>query len=130
MDHSQFLDPKNNGGRNGVCALYFRRQHNYYQKTSRRVILAVLQLQTYDIMAAYAPIDAPNHNGKTKKIVDYMYDQDIGNFSYAAGHPMKQHRVRLAHSLIQSYGLYNKMKIFVSDSLPSWSGFFYCVISI
>ncbi|KAG9248568.1 histone deacetylase [Calycina marina] len=63
-------------------------------------------------MAAYAPIDAPMHNGNTKKTVDYMYDMDIGNFSYAAGHPMKQHRVRLAHSLIQSYGLYNKMKIF------------------
>jgi histone deacetylase 1/2 len=31
---------------------------------------------------------------------------------------MKQHRVRLAHSLIMNYGLYTKMKIFVSpDSL-------------
>jgi len=64
----------------------------------------------------YPPIDPPITQGEAKKQVDYFYDQAIGNFAYAAGHPMKQHRVRLAHSLVMNYELYTKMKIFVCFS--------------
>jgi len=64
----------------------------------------------------YPPVDPPGRQGKAKQTVDYFYDQDIGNFAYAAGHPMKQHRVRLAHSLVMNYGLYTKMKVFVSTA--------------
>ena len=39
---------------------------------------------------------------------------DIGNFYYGQGHPMKPHRVRMAHNLILNYGLYRKMEIYVS----------------
>jgi histone deacetylase 1/2 len=70
-----------------------------------------------EIVKNYAPVDEPNHEKASHKSVDYFYDIDIGNYSYSAGHPMKQHRVRLAHSLIMNYGLYTKMKIFVSSSL-------------
>ena len=72
---------------------------------------------TDEIVKNYAPVDEPNHEKASRKSVDYFYDIDIGNYSYSAGHPMKQHRVRLAHSLIMNYGLYTKMKIFVSSSL-------------
>lgn len=72
-----------------------------------------------DIVKQYAPVDEPNHGKSPHKSVDYFYDIDIGNYSYSAGHPMKQHRVRLAHSLIMNYGLYTKMKIFVSPSTVS-----------
>jgi histone deacetylase 1/2 len=41
--------------------------------------------------------------------VAYFYDPDIGQFYYGQGHPMKPHRVRMAHSLILHYGLYSLM---------------------
>ena len=30
------------------------------------------------------------------------------------GHPMKPHRIRMAHNLLLNYGLYRKMEIYVS----------------
>lgn len=66
-------------------------------------------------MASFAPLDPPSANGGgTKKKVAYFYDSDVGNYAYVAGHPMKPHRIRLAHSLIMNYGTYKKMEIYVS----------------
>lgn len=63
-------------------------------------------------MTGFAPIDpSPVHNDK--KSVAYFYDSDVGNYAYVAGHPMKPHRIRMAHSLIMNYGLYKKMEIYV-----------------
>ncbi|GAP85302.1 putative histone deacetylase 1 2 [Rosellinia necatrix] len=64
-----------------------------------------------------APVDLGNGNGialgaPSPKKVAYFYDSDIGNFAYVAGHPMKPHRIRLAHSLIMNYGVYKKMEIY------------------
>jgi len=66
------------------------------------------------------PVDIANGHGVAlassgPKKVAYFYDSDIGNFAYPAGHPMKPHRIRLAHSLIMNYGVYKKMEIYVSD---------------
>lgn len=66
----------------------------------------------------HAPVDITNGNGialgsASPKKVAYFYDSDIGNFAYVAGHPMKPHRIRLAHSLIMNYGVYKKMEIYV-----------------
>jgi histone deacetylase 1/2 len=44
-----------------------------------------------------------------KKRVAYYYDEEIGNFYYGPGHPMKPHRMRLAHHLILAYGLYRQL---------------------
>ena len=62
-----------------------------------------------------APIDPPNGalNGSNKKSVAYFYDSDVGNYAYVAGHPMKPHRIRMAHALIMNYGLYKQMEIYV-----------------
>lgn len=54
-------------------------------------------------------------NGASPKKVAYFYDSDIGNYAYVTGHPMKPHRIRLAHSLIMQYNLYQKMEIYVSS---------------
>lgn len=67
-------------------------------------------------MASFAPLDMPLLNGNDKKLVAYFYDSDVGNYAYVAGHPMKPHRIRMAHSLIMNYGLYKKMEIYVSFS--------------
>lgn len=53
------------------------------------------------------------------KKVAYFYDSDIGNYAYVTGHPMKPHRIRLAHSLIMQYNLYQKMEIYVSPTPTS-----------
>lgn len=64
-------------------------------------------------------------NGSSPKKVAYFYDSDIGNYAYVTGHPMKPHRIRLAHSLIMQYNLYQKMEIYVrlpclaSSDIPS-----------
>jgi len=66
-----------------------------------------------------------------KKRVAYFYDSDIGNYAYMTGHPMKPHRIRLAHSLVMNYGIYKFLEVYVSrpgvapasppSSLPSES---------
>jgi histone deacetylase 1/2 len=53
-----------------------------------------------------------NGSSNPKKVA-YFYDSDVGNYAYVAGHPMKPHRIRMAHSLIMNYGLYTKMEIYV-----------------
>lgn len=68
-------------------------------------------------MSSFAPLDVPILNSNDKKHVAYFYDSDVGNYAYVAGHPMKPHRIRLAHSLIMNYGLYKKMEIYVSFSM-------------
>ena len=55
-----------------------------------------------------------NHASQSKRRVAYFYDSDVGNYAYVSGHPMKPHRMRMAHSLILNYGLYKKMEIYVS----------------
>ncbi|AEO70615.1 histone deacetylase-like protein [Thermothielavioides terrestris NRRL 8126] len=47
-----------------------------------------------------------------KKRVAYFYDSDIGNYAYVTGHPMKPHRIRLAHSLVMNYDIYRFMEIY------------------
>ncbi|KAF1828707.1 histone deacetylase 2 [Decorospora gaudefroyi] len=62
-----------------------------------------------------APTGASSTNNGTatrRKKVAYFYDSDVGNYAYVAGHPMKPHRIRMAHSLIMNYGLYTKMEIY------------------
>ncbi|CAK9303780.1 unnamed protein product [Gordionus sp. m RMFG-2023] len=48
----------------------------------------------------------------SKKRLSYYYDNDVGNYYYGQGHPMKPHRIRMAHNLILNYGLYRKMEIY------------------
>eukprot|EP00250_Pteridium_aquilinum_P010413 c19368_g1_i1 orf=1202-2872(+) len=47
-----------------------------------------------------------------KRTVSYFYDPEVGNYYYGQGHPMKPHRIRMAHSLIVHYGLHYKMDMF------------------
>lgn len=71
-----------------------------------------------------APLDEHEFaNGSTKsnKKVAYFYDSDVGNYAYVAGHPMKPHRIRVAHSLIMNYGCYKKMEIYASTSHSPFS---------
>ncbi len=61
-----------------------------------------------------APLYDLEANGKPKKRVAYFYDSDIGNYAYVTGHPMKPHRIRLAHSLVMNYDIYKFLEVYVS----------------
>lgn len=58
------------------------------------------------------PLYTVVHNDK--KRVAYFYDSDIGNYAYVTGHPMKPHRIRLAHSLVMNYNVYKFLEVYVS----------------
>ena len=47
-----------------------------------------------------------------KDRVCYFYDNEIGNFYYGPGHPMKPHRIRMTHTLLLNYGIYKHMQVF------------------
>ncbi|KMZ58796.1 hypothetical protein ZOSMA_73G00080 [Zostera marina] len=48
-------------------------------------------------------------NIATKRKVYYFYDPDVGNYYYEYGHPMKPHRIRMTHALLNHYRLLNNM---------------------
>lgn len=43
--------------------------------------------------------------------VSYFYDASLGDFYYGPTHPMKPHRVRMAHDLIVRYDLYKHLQV-------------------
>eukprot|EP00049_Salpingoeca_infusionum_P018273 m.356486 g.356486 ORF g.356486 m.356486 type:complete len:510 (-) comp17552_c0_seq1:385-1914(-) len=49
---------------------------------------------------------------QSRQRVSYYYDGDVGNYYYGPGHPMKPHRIRMAHNLLLNYGLYKKMEVY------------------
>jgi histone deacetylase 1/2 len=51
----------------------------------------------------------PSSTSSTSRRVAYFYDPDVGNYVYYLGHPMKPHRIRMAHNLIVNYGLCDDM---------------------
>eukprot|EP00917_Polyrhabdina_sp_WS-2016_P024145 GHVP01052371.1.p1 GENE.GHVP01052371.1~~GHVP01052371.1.p1 ORF type:complete len:457 (-),score=59.45 GHVP01052371.1:964-2307(-) len=44
--------------------------------------------------------------------IAYFYDTDIGSYYYGPGHPMKPQRIRMTHSLILAYDLYQEMEVY------------------
>lgn len=65
-----------------------------------------------DAMSQLGSVALANGSATPKKVA-YFYDSDIGNYAYVTGHPMKPHRIRLAHSLIMHYDLFKNMEIYV-----------------
>ena len=51
-----------------------------------------------------------------KPVVSYFFDNEIGIYHLGNSHPMKPLRVAITDELVQSYGLYPKMKVYVSSS--------------
>lgn len=43
--------------------------------------------------------------------ITYYYDEDVGNYNYGYNHPMKPFRMRMAHSLVNAYGLDQQMTV-------------------
>jgi hypothetical protein len=45
----------------------------------------------------------------SKHRVAYFHDPEVGQYYYGPSHPMKPHRMQLAHQLILGYELHKKM---------------------
>ena len=56
-----------------------------------------------DAVEPFTPSPTPSTSNPRR--VAYFYDPDVGNYVYYLGHPMKPHRIRMAHNLIVNYGL-------------------------
>lgn len=54
--------------------------------------------------------------GIWKPVVTYYYDDDVGNYQYNQGHPMKPFRIRMTDEMIKAYGLDKHMKHIDIDS--------------
>ena len=48
----------------------------------------------------------------TKQCISNLYHREVGHFYYEPSNPMKQHRLKLTHHLILSYGLYKGMECY------------------
>ncbi|XP_074589132.1 histone deacetylase 6-like isoform X2 [Curcuma longa] len=46
-----------------------------------------------------------------RRRVSYFYEPTIGDYYYGQGHPMKPHRIRMAHNLVVHYALHRLMEI-------------------
>ncbi|KAF1875721.1 hypothetical protein Lal_00006351 [Lupinus albus] len=46
-----------------------------------------------------------------KRRVTYFYEPTIGHYYYGQGHPMKPHRIQMAHNLIVHYSLHRHLEI-------------------
>lgn len=67
----------------------------------------------------YAPLDEPTSSSSADpRRVAYFYDQDVGNYHYYLGHPMKPHRIRMSHNLIINYEIGTE----VSEDAPEYGG--------
>lgn len=53
------------------------------------------------------------------KKVAYVYNDAITNYHFSKEHPMKTKRIKMAHSLIQSYGMGPYLNMFMSREASS-----------
>ncbi|KAJ0985777.1 hypothetical protein J5N97_004133 [Dioscorea zingiberensis] len=60
---------------------------------------------------AESGVSLPSGPDGTKRRVSYFYEPSIGDYYYGQGHPMKPHRIRMAHNLVVHYSLYRLMEI-------------------
>ena len=51
---------------------------------------------------------------KKKRKVGYLYNPEIGNYSYGNKHFMDPKRISMAHSLITGFGIYQKLDVYQS----------------
>ncbi|KAF9624949.1 hypothetical protein IFM89_016197 [Coptis chinensis] len=56
-------------------------------------------------------LQTPSCPDGRKRRVTYFYEPTIGDYYYGQGHPMKPHRIRMAHNLIIHYNLHRRMEI-------------------
>ncbi|PKA63897.1 Histone deacetylase 6 [Apostasia shenzhenica] len=61
--------------------------------------------------ASGSSLPSPAALDARKRRVTYFYEPSIGDYYYGQGHPMKPHRIRMAHNLVVHYSLHRLMEI-------------------
>ncbi|KAI0529473.1 hypothetical protein KFK09_002023 [Dendrobium nobile] len=56
-------------------------------------------------------LPSPSAPDARKRRVSYFYEPSIGDYYYGQGHPMKPHRIRMAHNLVVHYRLHHLMEV-------------------
>ncbi|KAK8961187.1 Histone deacetylase 6 [Platanthera guangdongensis] len=56
-------------------------------------------------------LPSPAATDARKRRVCYFYEPSIGDYYYGQGHPMKPHRIRMAHNLVVHYYLHRFMEV-------------------
>ncbi|GAA5821195.1 hypothetical protein JCM3770_005246 [Rhodotorula araucariae] len=61
------------------------------------------------------PLLSTAPGGPDKRTVAYYYDNDVGAYAFNLVHPMKPHRIKMAHNLVTNYGLDKHMDVLRPD---------------
>ncbi|GAA5981974.1 hypothetical protein JCM5350_006585 [Sporobolomyces pararoseus] len=64
---------------------------------------------------AYQLLNPSVPGGPDKRKVAYFYDDDVGAYAFNLVHPMKPHRIKMAHNLILNYGLDKHLDVLKPD---------------
>ena len=104
-----------------LCAI--SRHHSQFARrprSSARAPLHRTRAAGTPLLAAGAasarPLAAPPSPPPPRTAHPSLLPPQIGNYYYGQGHPMKPHRIRMAHNLLLNYGLYRKMEIYRPSS--------------
>jgi hypothetical protein len=85
---------------------------DFWLKTGFQTLIDSNLVADYDLSHGTTLYMMFRQRGGMGKKVAYFYDGDMGHYYYGPGHPMKPHRLKLAHHLILTYGLYRKMEVY------------------
>ena len=96
-------------GKQRVCYFYDADIGNYCKAAHCLNLLAEPGSQVL-------PVDLPESDCVMGRYTSY--NATPPHADYGQGHPMKPHRIRMAHNLLLSYGLYRKMEIYVRRHTP------------
>ncbi|GAA5854510.1 hypothetical protein JCM9279_000824 [Rhodotorula babjevae] len=61
------------------------------------------------------PLLSTAPGGPDNRTVAYYYDNDVGAYAFNLVHPMKPHRIKMAHNLVTNYGLDKHMDVLRPD---------------
>lgn len=79
-------------------------------------------------MAEIVEVPSDPVQDHSKRVVSYYYDCEfsdlvrkdikfsatIGNYYYGQGHVMKPNRIKMTHHLVQAYGIFRQLDVYVS----------------
>ncbi|GJN87901.1 hypothetical protein Rhopal_000856-T1 [Rhodotorula paludigena] len=65
--------------------------------------------------SAGEPLLTTAPGGPDNRTVAYFYDDDVGAYAFNLVHPMKPHRIKMAHNLVTNYGLDKHMDVLKPD---------------
>jgi hypothetical protein len=104
-----------------VCAplsLYNTIHTEKKKKRKKKEAMSASRVSEPPSPAGGASLPSPAAPDANRRRVSYFYEPTIGDYYYGQGHPMKPHRIRMAHCLVVHYRLHRFMEVLFSVALP------------